>query len=191
MACPARGGFAGGVVAGVVAGAMLFAPWSAVGGALAAAPGSNWQVDITQFDKAGTLAGTPQSLTCPQSGCQQLITLGVAGKPRRFLLSVTITARGAYVGLQAEDREVGQVVEFEKGFVGPVFMATHTGLRTSVTLRFTLTGAAVSDPERDKLMQRNSGSLVFHRKMEPDIAMRVDLSPPELAAPEGGVVPGG
>ncbi len=141
-----------------------------------------WQVSITQFDKAGTLAGTPQTLTCPQSGCEQLITLDVLGKPRRFLLAVTIAARGAYVTLQAQDQDLGKVVEFEKGFVGPVFMAIHPGVATTVTLRFTLTGSAVSDPDQDYLT-RNSRSLVFHRKMDPDLALRFELTPPPPEPP--------
>jgi hypothetical protein len=117
-----------------------------------------------------------------------LITLDVLGKPRRFLLAVTIAARGAYVTLQAQDPDLGKVVEFEKGFVGPVFMATHPGTTTSVTLRFTLTGSAVTDPDQD-LLTSNKGSLVFHRKMEPDLALRFELVPPPAdqapAAPAG------
>ncbi len=169
----------------LIAGALL-AVVAAASAAWSAGPPLPWQVTVTQFDKAGTLAAAPQVVSCPQSGCQQIITLDVLGKPHRFLLSVTPAARGAYVGLQAQDQDVGNVVEFEKGFVGPVFMATHQGLPTSTTLRFTLTGpAAISDPQRqDQLMGSAGSSLVFHRKMDPDLALRVELVPPE-AKPGG------
>ena len=160
-----------GVLAAVLA--LVAAPAFAAGSPL-------WTVEVTQFDKSGTMAGAPISLSCPETGCQQLLTLDVSGKPHSFLLGISMTFRGAYVELQAQDREVGQVVEFEKGFVGPVFMATHPGTLTSQTLRYTLTGAIVTDPHDDKLMG-NSRSLVFHRKVQPDLALRIDLTPP---APE-------
>jgi hypothetical protein len=157
-----------------------------MGAALAASP--VWQLTVTQFDKAGTLVGAPLQVSCPETGCQQVIPLDVLGKSKSFLLGVTFVQRGVYVALQAREADVGKVIEFEKGFDGPIFSATHKGIRTTVRLRFTLTGEAVSTPEQD-LMMRNSRSLVFHRKMDPDITLKVDIDPPvkpRTAAPGAG-----
>ena len=55
---------------------------------------------------------------------------------------------GAYVAVQPQTKELGKAVDSEKGFQGPVFVNLHNG-RGQDTLRVTLTGAALDDPDAD------------------------------------------
>jgi hypothetical protein len=146
-------------------------------GAVAAAPASGWKVALTQIDKVGTMVGNQQELDCPAEGCQRMIQLELDGKPYPFLAVVTFVNRGAYVTLRPDAPAVGKVVGFEEGFEGPIFIPLRQDNRVSRTLNFTVTGPAVaqSDAASAQLMQ-NSHSLVFHRKLAPDLTVRVDIA---------------
>ena len=139
-----------------------------------------WQVEILQLDQNGTLVGQPQEMTCSRGGCQTMVSLEISGVPQRFLAVLTFVPRGAYLALQAQTPELGSTIEYEKGFQGPVFLPFHNG-QAQQTLRFTLTGAALDGPDNKgpKLMQ-NDRSLVFHRKLNPDFIVRIQLSPSKI-----------
>lgn len=146
-----------------------------------------WRVTLFQVDKSGTLVGEPQSFACTQSGCEQIVRLDVDGRQVGFLVAITFTPRGAYFSVSSMSEEVLRVVEFEKGFVGPLFLQVKSNERFNATLRYTLTGAAVAESQRQstQLMQ-NDRSLVFQRRMLPDLLLKVALEPaaaPDTAAP--------
>ncbi len=143
-----------------------------------------WRVTLFQIDKTGTLIGNPQEFACTQSGCEQFTHFDVDGKPVGFLVAITIVPKGAYFGLQSFGEEVTKVIEFEKGFVGPLFLQVKSDQRFNATLRYTLTGPAVAESQRQgvQLMQ-NDSSLVFQRRMSADLILKVALEP----APAGDV----
>ncbi len=137
-----------------------------------------WRVTLFQIDKSGTLLGEPQSFACTQSGCEQYLRLDVDGQQVSFLVAITFTPRGAYFGVSSMSDEVLRVIEFEKGFVGPLFLQVKSNERFNATLRYTLTGPAVAESQRlsTPLMQ-NDRSMVFQRRMLPDLLLKVSLEP--------------
>ena len=139
-----------------------------------------WQVTITQVDKTGKALTDAVNVSCPPSGCEQVLPLYVDLTPRQFIAAITFVDKGAYVALQPLAREVGQVIEFEKGFKGPVFVKVRGDENDKIQLlRFTLTGPAA--PEAGKgstAMMSNPGSLVFHRKLDPDLILQIELVRP-------------
>ena len=182
---PACGrGFGGGVAAGtklIIAAALLL---PLAGNAHAAAPPRPpWQVTITQLDKTGKALTDPLNVTCPQSGCEQVMQLYVDLNPRQFIAAITFVDKGAYVALQPLTPDVGEVIQFEKGYSGPVFIPVRPDEADRIELlRFTLTGPAA--PEADQggaAMMSNQQSLVFHRKLDPDLVLRVELVRPAAA----------
>ena len=135
-----------------------------------------WQVEVLQLDKTQTLVGKPNDFTCGAAGCEQNLSLEIDGKTQPFLLQISFVPAGAYVAVQPQARDIGKAIDFEKGFEGPTFVRIHNG-RGAEILRVTLTGAALDDPNTDtpQLMQ-SSRSLVFHRKLEPDLTLRMAFS---------------
>jgi hypothetical protein len=144
---------------------------------------ANWQIRIIQIDNAGTMVGLPQGLSCPRDGCQTPINLDVEGKARRFIAIITFVKAGAYLGLQATAPALGKVIDFDKGFEGPIFIPLFGPGRDSASLNFILTGLAVSDSNQDApLLMHDSQSLVFHRKMQPDLTLKIDFTPPRASS---------
>ena len=145
-----------------------------------------WRVSLFQIDKSGTLLGDPQTFPCTQSGCEQFLRLDVDGQAASFLVAITFTPRGAYFNLSSMSDEVLRVVEFEKGFVGPLFLQVKSNERFNATLRYTLTGPAVAESQRQSTpLMQNDRSMVFQRRMLPDLLMKVALEP----APAGDTAP--
>jgi hypothetical protein len=142
-------------------------------------PFTGWTVRISQWDGVGTVVRKAPDFSCAKSGCQEVLTLDIAGAPQKFLATLSFVQRGAYIGLQPLASEVGKVVQFEKGYVGPVFMAVRDGKRGIDTLRFIVTGTAAKEagPDRPTLMQ-NDKSLTFHRKVDPDLTLRIEVLAP-------------
>jgi len=140
-------------------------------------------VTIIQVDKTGKALTDPVNVSCPQSGCEQALQLYVDLTPRRFISAITFVDKGAYVELQPLTPDVGQAIEFEKGYEGPVFIRVRGDENDKIELlRFTLTGPAA--PEADKgatAMMSNPNSLVFHRKLEPDLILQIELVKPAAA----------
>jgi len=152
--------------------------------ALAATPQRTpWQVTITQVDKTGRALTDALNVTCPQSGCEQVLQLYVDLTPHQFIAAVTFVDKGAYVALQPMATDVGQVIEFEKGFKGPVFIKVRGDENDKIqVLRFTLTGPAAPEAGHGSTaMMSNPKSLVFHRKLYPDVILRLELVRPAAA----------
>ncbi len=140
-------------------------------------PLPEWSVTLTQIDKAGTVVGAPQSFDCAPTGCERFVKLDVEGKPVNFVAALSFVPKGAYVGLQSMQDEVRKVIEFERGFQAPLFVQTGADRRYTGMLRFVLVGSAVKDSEAETpQMMSNSTSLVFHRKLVPDLTLRLDLA---------------
>lgn len=145
-----------------------------------------WDVTLTQIDKSGTVFGNPQEFKCTATGCEQPIILDVDSKPIQFLAVLTFVPKGAYVAVQSMQPEIRKVVEFEKGFQGPIFLQVRQETHFVTTLRFVLIGAGIaqSDANSPQLMPSNKG-LVFHRKLAPDLTLRLTLQPAaSTVAPE-------
>jgi hypothetical protein len=146
--------------------------------------GPTWSVTLTQIDKSGTVVGAPQNFDCTPTGCEQLLNLDVEGKPYRFVAAFTFVPKGAYVGLQSMQPEIRKVIEFEKGFQAPLFVQMGTDQRFTGMLRYTLVGKALAESEAETpQIMSNSTGLVFHRKLVPDLTLRLQLAPQQ--APSG------
>ncbi len=153
---------------------------------LAAAPpkAPTWHVIITQVDATDTALSEPVKVECPASGCQQDLRLFVGYKAQPFLAGINFVDKGAYVALQPMASDLGQAIDFQTGFRGPVFVKVRAdeNERTD-TLRFTLTGTAVADATGgNAAIMKNSESLVFHRKLVPDLILRIELVRPAAAS---------
>jgi hypothetical protein len=152
---------------------------------LAAAPTApNWLVTITQVDTAGKPLTDPVKVECPSGGCQQDLRLFVDYKEQSFLAGINFVDRGAYVALQPIAPDLGQAIDFQSGFRGPVFIKVRANEHEKTDkLRFTLTGAAVPDATGgNAVIMKNSESLVFHRKLVPDLILRIELVRPSAAS---------
>jgi hypothetical protein len=137
-----------------------------------------WQVTVTQIDRSGTVVGNPQSFPCPKVGCEQFLKLDVAGTGYNFLASLTFIPRGAYFALSSMQQDIRKVVEFEKGYEGPLFLQARPGTPYAVTLNFVLTGLALADDAGGgPQLTDNTRSLVFHRKLYPDLTLRIEMEP--------------
>ena len=150
---------------------------------LAAAP-QPWQVTITQIDGANRALTDPVKVVCEPTGCEQPLQLFVDYKPQPFLAGITFVDRGAYVALQPMASELGQAIDFQKGFSGPVFVSVRDDENVKTeTLRFTLTGPAVPETSKgNAAIMNNPQSLVFHRKLNPDLILRIELVRPSAAS---------
>ncbi len=137
-----------------------------------------WNVALFQVDPLGTLIGSPIEFPCTASGCEQALRLDIAGKPYSFLIELTFVPKGAYFALQPMQKEISKVVDFEAAAVGPTFLKLRPNTRFNTTLRFTLTGSALPDAEQQPgQLLTNSHSLVFHRKLKPDVILKFSISP--------------
>src|SRR5208282_3182916 len=105
----------------------------------------------------------------------------IDGKQQSFLLQFNFVPAGAYVAVQPQTKDMGKAIDFQKGFEGPTFVKIRDG-HAEETLQVTLTGASLDDPNTDtpQLMQ-SSRSLVFHRKLDPDLTLRVEFTKPKPA----------
>ena len=152
---------------------------------LAAAPPKTpvWQVTITQVDSTNKPISDPVKVECPTGGCQQDLRLFVDYKEQPFLAGINFVDRGAYVALQPMAPTLGQAIDFQSGFRGPVFVKVRADEHAKTdTLRFTLTGTAVPDASSgNAAIMKNSDSLVFHRKLTPDLILRIQLVKPAAA----------
>jgi hypothetical protein len=151
----------------------------------AAAPAApTWSVSITQVDGTNQPITDAAKVDCPIDGCQLELRLFVDYKAQPFLAGISFVDKGAYVALQPMAPALGQAIDFQKGFRGPVFVKIQAGEREKIdTLRFTLTGPAVPDGGKGTApIMNNAQSLVFHRKLSPDLILRVDLIRPKAAS---------
>jgi hypothetical protein len=162
--------------------ALLLAPAWPVRAAPGGAPKADaaWQITLTQLALNGRILNKPTEITCPPSGCDAPVSLLVGDTMRRFLAGFSFVQSGAYLSLQALEPGLGKVIGFTDGYEGPIFIGVR-GAKGDQMLRFTLSGVADYGPKIPALMN-NAQSLVFHRKMAPDLSLRVQLS---RAQPKG------
>ena len=152
---------------------------------LAAAPNkAPWQVAITQMDQSNKAITDTVKVACPSSGCEQAVQLYVDFKLQPFLAGITFVDKGAYLALQPIAHDLGQAIDFQQGYRGPVFISVRPDEKDKTDiLRFTLTGSAVPDSNRGSTaIMKNSDSLVFHRKLQPDLILRIELVRPSVAS---------
>ena len=142
-----------------------------------------WRVTITQVDGSDKALTDPVKFECPASGCQQDLQLFVDYKAQPFLAGINFVDKGAYVALQPQQQDLGQAIDFQTGFRGPVFVKVREDENEKIgALRFTLTGAAVPDAAGgNAAIMNNAQSLVFHRKLVPDLILRIELVRPAAA----------
>lgn len=136
----------------------------------------DWQISVTQQALDGRALARPAAIACRPRGCEAPVTLLVGDRHRRFLAGFTFVQRGAYLTLQALDPGLGHVIGFTDGFEGPIFIAVR-GATSDQLLRFTLSGVADGGAAAPALMD-NTHSLVFHRKLHPDLTLFIHLRRP-------------
>ena len=66
--------------------------------------------------------GAVREIACPDSGCQEVISLVVDSGAQPFLADIRFVGHGVYVTLHPRSAAVGAVVEFRLGRAGPVFI---------------------------------------------------------------------
>ena len=137
-----------------------------------------WLVTMTQIAQTGRTMGAPVSISCDRTGCESRISLTIADTPQPFLASFTFVQRGAYLALRALTAGPGRIIGFQDGYEGPIFLQVRRA-ETVQTLDFTLTGTATTPTQQEATpLMNNQQSLVFHRKLDPDLILRVQIKRP-------------
>lgn len=135
-------------------------------------------VRITQLD-GRDIVGEPRVLSCPLTGCHQVISLLVDNAVQNFQLELQFVGHGTYVALQSRSAAIAQVVEFRQGKAGPVFFRGTPDTSSQATLSFVAVPAtslrrldAGVDGRPVDGRTVASGN-VYNRKQAPDIVLRV------------------
>lgn len=130
-------------------------------------------VRITQV--AGRDAvGDTRVISCPDTGCQQVISLVVDRVAQSFLMDIQFVRHGAYVALQSRSAAIGGVMDFRQGKPGPVFIRGTENATTEHLLSF-VTAAATSlrrletGPDGKTLASGN----VYNRKQSPNFVLKL------------------
>lgn len=130
-------------------------------------------VRITQV--AGReVVGDTRVISCPDTGCQQVISLVVDRVAQSFLMDIQFVRHGAYVALQSRSAAIGGVMDFGQGKPGPVFIRGTENATTEHLLSF-VTAAATSlrrletGPDGKTLASGN----VYNRKQSPDFVLKL------------------
>ncbi|MBN8890946.1 MAG: hypothetical protein BGP12_20410 [Rhodospirillales bacterium 70-18] len=136
-------------------------------------------VKIIQLGPAEQPMGDPVEVACPASGCQALLPLTVDSLPERFLLSIQFVSAGTYVTLQPRSIGTAEILDFEKGRKGAIFLPAQGRSRQQVTLNFIIVrDASVRALEGHTNGQTLASGNVFNRKRQPDVVLRLELAPP-------------
>lgn len=124
------------------------------------------------------LVGEPKVINCPDTGCQQVVSLVVDGAAQNFLLDIQFVSKGTYVSLQSRSAAIGSVMEFRQGSPGPVFIRGGDAGVSDQRLSF-VTAAAASlrrlDTGPGDGRTLASGN-VFTRKRAPDMVVRLEIA---------------
>ena len=129
--------------------------------------------------------GDARELACPDTGCQQLVSLVVDNAPLTFLVDIQFVTNGAYLTLQPRTAAIGAVMEFRQGRPGPVFIRGRATATIEARVEF-VTAAPTSLRRLDTATDGNtlaSGN-VFNRKRSPDLVLRVVVEPAKEPAKE-------
>ncbi len=135
-------------------------------------------VRITQLE-GRDIIGEPRMISCPLTGCQQVISLVVDNAVQNFQLELQFVGHGTYVALQSRSAAIAQVVDFRQGKAGPVFFRGTPDTSSQGTLSFVAV-PATSLRRLDAWVDGRpvdgrtvaSGN-VYNRKQSPDIVLRV------------------
>lgn len=136
------------------------------------------QVRMTQIDPANREIGKPTQIACPATGCQAVVSLHVHGHEEPFLLSVQFVASGAYVTLAPRSIGTAEVLDFDQGRKGAIFVPLRPLSVQQVRLAFVV----VRSPTLEALAPPTPGQVlasgnVFHSKRSPDLMLRVEFTP--------------
>ncbi len=137
-------------------------------------------VRVTQVPKDGAPQRDTQEFACPDSGCQQMLSLVVDEVAQTFLADIQFVSHGAYVTLQPRSVAIARVVEFRQGRAGPVFIKGPAETMLEDRIGF-LTVPAGSLRRVDGAADGRtltSGN-VYVRKREPDLVLKVEIDPPQ------------
>jgi hypothetical protein len=169
------------LLAALAAAALLLQPAPASAQAASADPtgGDARLVQITQIGPAEQPLGDPTQVACPASGCQTILQLAVDSRPEPFLLSVQFVARGAYVTLVPRSIGTAEVLDFDQGRKGAIFLPLRTPGRHVVRMEFVVVrSASVRALEPHVKGQVLASGNVFNRKRRPDLVLRIEFAPP-------------
>ena len=130
-------------------------------------------VRVTQVAGRDVL-GETRLINCPDTGCQQVVSLMVDNVAQSFLMDIQFVSHGTYVALQSRSAAIGGVMDFRQGKPGPVFIRGTENAATEHWLSF-VTAAATS--VRRLATGSDGKSLasgnVYNRKQAPDIVLKL------------------
>ena len=120
--------------------------------------------------------GAVREIACPETGCQQVVSLMVDNTPQLFLADIQFVGKGIYLTLHSRSAAIAAVVEFRLGRPGPVFIRGNPSGTTEQDIGFN-TAAALSlrrlDPPADGKTLASGN--VYTRKRVPDLVLRVEV----------------
>ena len=130
-------------------------------------------VRITQV--AGSdVVGEARVINCPETGCQQLVSLMVDNVAQRFLLDIQFVGHGTYVALQSRTAAIGGVMDFRQGKPGPVFIRGSATATSEAKLSFvTVAATSLRRLETEVDGKTLASGNVFNRKQSPDIVLKL------------------
>ncbi len=135
-------------------------------------------VRLTQVTPQGEVVGVPHEISCPGSGCQQLIALSVDNVARSFLVDVQFVGNGAYVTLELRSIAVAGVVEFSRGRPGPIFVRGDAKSTIEQRLRLVaVPPGSVRAMETASNPRTFASGNVYTRKVAPDMLLKVEIGP--------------
>ncbi len=120
--------------------------------------------------------GAPREIACPDTGCQQLVSLVVNNVAQAFLADIQFVGKGIYVTLHPRSAAIATVVEFRQGRPGPVFMRGSETGTTDRQISFVASPAqSLRRMEKPVDGQTLASGNVYTRKREPDLVLRVEV----------------
>jgi len=136
-------------------------------------------VRLVQLAKEGAPMGEAREIDCPETGCQQLLSLVVGEVALTFLADFQFVGDGAYVTLQPRSVAIARVVEFRQGRPGPVFIKgpAETVLRDRIGY-VTIPAASLRRTDVAADGRTLASGNVYARKQEPDLVLKVEIEPP-------------
>jgi hypothetical protein len=137
-------------------------------------------VRVTQVPRDGEPAREAREFACPETGCQQVLSLIVDDVAQSFLADIQFVSHGAYVTLQPRSVAIARVVEFRQGRPGPVFIRGLENTLLEDQISYVTTQAASLRRVDGAADGRTLTSGNFYvRKREPDMVLKVEIAPPQ------------
>ncbi len=137
-------------------------------------------VRMTQVGKDGEPAREARAIACPETGCQQVLSLVVDDVAQTFLADIQFVSHGAYVTLQPRSVAIARVVEFRQGRPGPVFIRGPADTMLEHRIGYvTMSAASLRRADGAADGRTLTSGNVYVRKQEPDLVLRVEIDPPQ------------